>query len=115
MDFDRLRHTEFAALNDGGIFLNSASVGPLPSRSGAALAACNRDRGRPGVWAIERINTILTEARWMASRLINADESEIALMPNTTTGLNVAAHALPLKSGDIVLTFDHEIDRKSIE
>ncbi|HEY8062050.1 MAG TPA: aminotransferase class V-fold PLP-dependent enzyme, partial [Gemmatimonadales bacterium] len=34
--------------------------------------------------------------------------SEIALMPNTTTGLNVAARALPLASGDIVLTFDRE-------
>jgi selenocysteine lyase/cysteine desulfurase len=108
MDLDELRRTEFAALNDGGIFLNSASVGPLPSRSVAALAACNRDRARPAMWPIERINAILTEARWMASRLINADESEIALMPNTTTGLNVAAHALPLRSGDIVLTFDHE-------
>lgn len=29
-------------------------------------------------------------------------------MPNTTTGINVAARALPLKSGDIVLTFDRE-------
>jgi cysteine desulfurase / selenocysteine lyase len=107
-DFAELRRTEFAALNDGGIFLNSASVGPLPSRSVAALAACNRDRARPGLWPIERINAILTEARWLAGRLINADESDIALMPNTTTGLNIAARALPLTSGDIVVTFDRE-------
>jgi hypothetical protein len=37
--FDELRRTEFAALNDGGIFLNSASIGPLPARSVAVLAA----------------------------------------------------------------------------
>ena len=108
MSFAQLRQTEFPALNDGSIFLNSASVGPLPSRTVAALAACNRDRARPGLWPIERINAILTEARWLAGRLINADESEIALMPNTTTGLNVAARALPLAAGDIVLTFDRE-------
>ncbi len=108
MSADDLRTTEFSGLNDGSVFLNSASIGPLPARSVAALAACNRDRARPGLWPLERINTILDEARWMAGRTINADESEIALMPNTTTGLNIAARALPLGSGDIVLTFDRE-------
>ncbi|MGH7524362.1 MAG: aminotransferase class V-fold PLP-dependent enzyme [Gemmatimonadales bacterium] len=106
--FETLRQTEFAALNDAGIFLNAASVGPLPARSVAVLAACNRDRARPGLWPIERINAILTAARWMSGRLINADEDEIALMPNTTTGLNIAARALPLTAGDVVLTFDKE-------
>jgi selenocysteine lyase/cysteine desulfurase len=108
VDFATLRRTEFAALDDGGVFLNSASMGPLPSRSVAALAACNRDRARPGLWPIERINAILGEARWLSGRLINADEDEIALMPNTTTGLNIAARALPLVPGDIVVTFDRE-------
>lgn len=106
--FDDLRRTEFAALNDGGIFLNSASIGPTPARSVAILAACNRDRARPGLWPVDRINTILDESRWLAGRLINAGEDEIALMPNTTTGLNIAAHALPLGAGDVVLTFDKE-------
>ena len=108
MNFDDLRRTEFAALNDGRVFLNSASIGPLPSRSVVALGACNRDRARPGLWPVDRINAILSESRWLAGRLINADEDEIALMPNTTTGLNVAARALPLTSGDVVLTFDRE-------
>jgi selenocysteine lyase/cysteine desulfurase len=40
--------------------------------------------------------------------LINASEDEIALMPNTTTGLNVAARSLPLAAGEVVLTFDGE-------
>jgi selenocysteine lyase/cysteine desulfurase len=57
---------------------------------------------------MERLNTILSESRWLAARLINAAEDEIALMPNTTTGLNVAARALPLGAGDVVLTFDGE-------
>jgi cysteine desulfurase / selenocysteine lyase len=106
--FDELRRTEFAALNDGGIFLNSASIGPMPARTVAVLAACNRDRARPALWPVERLNTILGESRWLAARLLNASEDEIALMPNTTTGLNVAAHALPLAPGDVVLTFDKE-------
>jgi selenocysteine lyase/cysteine desulfurase len=103
-----IRRTEFAALDGQGTYLNSASIGPMPSRSVAVLAACNRDRARPGLWPVERLNTILSESRWLAARLINAAEDEIALMPNTTTGLNVAAHALPLGRGDVVLTFDGE-------
>ena len=106
--FDELRHAEFAALDGQGIYLNSASIGPMPSRSVAVLAACNRDRAKPGLWPVERLNTILSESRWLSARLINAAEDEIALMPNTTTGLNVAARALPLGAGDVVLTFDGE-------
>ncbi len=107
-DFDDLRRAEFGALNDAGIFLNSASIGPMPARSVAVLAACNRDRARPALWPVDRLNTILSESRWLSARLVNAAEDEIALMPNTTTGLNIAAHALPLQSGDVVLTFDKE-------
>lgn len=106
--FEMIRRSEFAALDDGGIFLNSASVGPMPARSVAVLAAANRDRARPAMWPVERLNAILTESRYLGARLVNAHESEIALMPNTTTGLNVAAHALPLGQGDLVLTFDGE-------
>ncbi|MGH7594568.1 MAG: aminotransferase class V-fold PLP-dependent enzyme [Gemmatimonadales bacterium] len=108
VDVDRLRRTEFNALQDAGIYLNSASIGPLPARSVAVLEACNRDRARPGSWSLERINEILDSARRLAGRLINAKDGEIALMPNTTTGINVAARALPLEPGDIVLTFDRE-------
>ena len=106
--FDELRHAEFAALDGQGIYLNSASIGPMPSRSVAVLAACNRDRAKPGLWSVDRLNTVLSESRWLSARLINAAEDEIALMPNTTTGLNVAARALPLGAGDVVLTFDGE-------
>ncbi len=105
---EELRRTEFAALDGQGIYLNSASIGPMPARSVAILAACNRDRARPALWPVERQNAVLKESRWLASRLINAGEDEIALMPNTTTGLNIAARALPLGRGDVVLTFDGE-------
>lgn len=106
--FEELRRIEFGALNDGGVFLNSASIGPLPARSVALLGAANRDRARPAMWPVDRINAILSESRYLSARLINATEGEIALMSNTTIGLNVAAHALPLGAGDVVLTFDGE-------
>jgi len=42
MDLELLRRTESAAIDDGGIFLDSASISPMSSRSVALL-----DRGRP--------------------------------------------------------------------
>src|SRR5262245_20983610 len=103
-----MRANEFADVEQSGIYLNSASIGPLPARSVAALAACNADRAVPDRWSLDRINTILTGSRRLAARLLNAHEHDIALMPNTTTGLNVAARALPLCDGDVVVTFDRE-------
>jgi selenocysteine lyase/cysteine desulfurase len=51
---------------------------------------------------------LFTESRARAARLIGAEPAEIALMPNTTYGLNLAARALPLTPGDVVVTFDRE-------
>lgn len=107
-DFDELRRREFGALDGEGIFLNAASVGPMPARSIRVLDECNQDRARPASWPVERLNAILDGARSVAARLIGAEADEIALMPNTSTGLNVAARALPLRRGDIVLAFDRD-------
>ncbi len=108
IDVASLRHTEFAALDGAGIFLNSASIGPLPARTLAVVQQANRDRAAPFDWPRERLDRILGGARHRAARLIGAQDDDIALMPNTTTGINVAAHALGLGAGDLVLTFDRE-------
>lgn len=91
-----------------GAYLNSASTGPMPARAVAALARANRDRADPRLWTVERANAVLDRSRQLAARLIGAASDEIALMPNTTTGINVAAWALPLTRGDVVVTFDRE-------
>jgi selenocysteine lyase/cysteine desulfurase len=105
---EALREQEFAAITGAGAYLNSASTGPLPARAVAALSRANRDRADPRSWTVERANAVLDRSRLLAARLLNAEPEEIALMPNTTTGINVAAWALPLSRGDVVLTFDRE-------
>jgi selenocysteine lyase/cysteine desulfurase len=50
----------------------------------------------------------LAESRRLAAALINADVDEIALATNTSFGVNLAARALPLEPGDIVLVSDRE-------
>ncbi|MDZ4258273.1 MAG: aminotransferase class V-fold PLP-dependent enzyme [Gemmatimonadales bacterium] len=106
-DWNAIGREEFAAIQ-GGSYCNTASIGPMPTRAVRALAECNRDRAAPVSWTMDRLSGILQRARELSARLIGADADEIALMPNTTTGLNVAARALPLQPGDVVLTFDRE-------
>jgi selenocysteine lyase/cysteine desulfurase len=50
----------------------------------------------------------LERARELTARLVGASPREIALMVNTSYGINLAARALPLAAGDVVLGFDRE-------
>jgi selenocysteine lyase/cysteine desulfurase len=50
----------------------------------------------------------LARCRGLCAALIGAAADEIALMVNTTYGLNVAARCLPLQPGDVVVSSDRE-------
>jgi len=54
------------------------------------------------------IDEMRSNARTEAAGLINADESEIALVESTSHGLAIAAEALSLERGDRILTSDLE-------
>lgn len=54
------------------------------------------------------MDELRSRARPEAARLINAEESEIALVESTTHGLNIAAEILPLERGDRILMGDLE-------
>ncbi len=61
-----------------------------------------------------RLDEYLEIPRKALAGLLGADHSAIALVPNTTTGINIVARSLKLGPGDEVLTTDHEygaIDR----
>jgi selenocysteine lyase/cysteine desulfurase len=51
---------------------------------------------------------VLRRGRELGAALLNARVEEIALMVNTSYGINLAARALPLQAGDVVLTYDGE-------
>jgi cysteine desulfurase/selenocysteine lyase len=90
------------------IYLSNASVGPIPERTRLALEAFNAKRTAPHLLPDRDLFPMLEAARQAAARLIGADAAEIALMPSTSAGLNVAARALPLAPGDVVLLSDRE-------
>jgi cysteine desulfurase / selenocysteine lyase len=104
-----LRAREFPwTLAGDRIFLNHASTGPLPQRSVDRLNALNALRAEPWRYTVELQFGELAEARLKCARLIGADPREIALMVNTSYGLNLAARALPFEPGDVVITSDRE-------
>ena len=109
MSFDptELRRSDFPWTSQTS-YLDSASIGPLPARSLATLDAFNALRATPHRISKDVQFGALTRARSLAARLLNASVEEIALATNTSFGLNIAARALPLEPGDIVLLSDRE-------
>jgi len=89
-------------------YLAAASIGPLPERTRLAIEAFNAKRTAPHLIPDRDQFAILDAARAAAARLVNAEPEEIALAPNTSTGLHTAAGALPLAPGDVVLVSDRE-------
>lgn len=104
-----LRAREFPWLDaEGAVYLNSASTGPLPVRTVDTLGEWARRRQRPQTITLEEQFGILRTARARCAALIGADPSEIALAPNTSAGINLAARALPLGPGDVIVASDGE-------
>jgi selenocysteine lyase/cysteine desulfurase len=68
----------------------------------------NRKRAAPFQLPDRDILSTMAESRRLAAELIGAVPEEIALAINTGFGLSLAARALPLRPGDIVLASDRE-------
>src|SRR5213078_3821804 len=105
--FKALRTSEFPWTADT-IYLNNASIGPIPERTRRALDEFTAKRTAPHLLPDRELFTGLAEARLGVAQLINADPSEIALATNTGYGLNLAAQTLPLQRGETVLLSDKE-------
>jgi selenocysteine lyase/cysteine desulfurase len=107
MSFADFRPVEFPWTADV-TFLNHASTGPIPVRTQRAIDAVEHRRREPFRITDTHHVEVMQAARAAVARLIGADPAEIALMTNTTTGLNMAATSLPLSAGDTVLVPDGE-------
>jgi selenocysteine lyase/cysteine desulfurase len=104
-----LRAVEFPWTLAGDVaYLNHASTGPLPGRTITSLSEFDRLRAHPWRIAHDYQFGVLARSRELCARLVGAEPREIALMVNTTYGINFAARALPLAPGDVVLSSDRE-------
>ncbi|OLC06580.1 MAG: hypothetical protein AUH46_00015 [Gemmatimonadetes bacterium 13_1_40CM_70_15] len=102
-----LRDAEFPWTADT-VYLNNASIGPIPERTRRVVDAFTAKRTAPHLLPDRDLQAGLAAARDAAARLINADTGEIALATNTSWGLNLAARALPVLPGEKIVVSDRE-------
>ena len=90
-------------------YLNAASYSPLPLRTLEAGRAAVGRKGTPWTLEVGFANAQHERARLAAARLINAEASDIALIPSISYGVATAAKLLPPGRGTrvIVLENDH--------
>lgn len=84
----RLRQAEYPALS--GTFLNAASYGPLPQRTLQAVRDVERRRASAAITPDDFAGTF-DAARREAAALIGAQPRCVALTPNTSSGIAIAA------------------------
>jgi cysteine desulfurase / selenocysteine lyase len=110
MNLSAIRETEFPWTCDGRgvVYLNHASTGPTPQRTLRALHDANGRRAEPWRVTLEHQFGVTAHTRELVARLTGATPAEIAVMTNTSHGINLAARALPLREGDVVLSLERE-------
>jgi selenocysteine lyase/cysteine desulfurase len=89
-------------------YFDHAAVSPLTLPAAAALSAWTENILANGDTNWLDSHRAVEQTRATAARLIGADTHEIALVPNTTVGLNLVAEGLDWRPGDNVVTLADE-------
>ena len=89
-------------------YLDHAAVAPLSRAAQSKMIAFANEAAHDGTtlwpqWSGEVKTFRSTLAKW-----INASEAEIAMIPNTSYGINIVAEGYPWKQGDNVVIFEGE-------
>jgi len=111
MNVDKVR-SDFNVLGKGIVYLDSACMSLKPRQVIWKIneyyneypACVGRSNHRLG----EAAKNAYEDARKTIAKFIGAKPEEIIFTKNTTEGINLVAHSLPLKKGDVVLGTDKE-------
>lgn len=89
-------------------YFDHAAVGPLPAAAAVAIGQYAAEAASSGDFNWMSWFQSAERARHNAARLLNAKVEEVALVNNTTHGINLVAEGFPWKPGDNVLVPDNE-------
>ena len=84
-------------------YFDHSAVAPLSASAAGYLADWSRDAAENGAANWNAWRDGAERARQLAAQLIGASAAEIALVPNTTTGLSLVAEGLDWQPGDNVV------------
>jgi selenocysteine lyase/cysteine desulfurase len=90
------------------VYLNHASVAPLPRAAAAATAEVAQAFADEGGLAFDGYRDRVEEVRSTAAQLIGATADDVAFVKNTTEGLGFVASGLDWQEGDRVVVPDRE-------
>ncbi len=85
-------------------YLDHAAVGPISGPARDALADWMEDSCRNGASGYPAWVEKMEQLRTDAAAMIGATREELALVHNTTTGINLVAEGFPWKPGDNIVT-----------
>lgn len=89
-------------------YLNHAATAPISGPAAEAIAAWSQEAAEWGDTAWERWEQRASQVRRTVASLIGAGEDEVALVPNTTAGINLVSEGFPWREGDNVVTLANE-------
>jgi len=89
-------------------YFDHAAVSPLSRPAQQALETWSKEAANDGVVPWSRWTQRVERVRELAARLMHADPQEIALVPNTTSGIGLVAESYPWQPGDNVVTLGNE-------
>lgn len=89
-------------------YFDNAAVAPLSGPAQRALFDYAQQAATLGDTVWPQWEAHAEAARRRAAQLIGAEDSEIALVPNTTAGINLVAEGFPWQPGDRVVTLADE-------
>lgn len=89
-------------------YFDHAAVAPLPARAKKAVLDWLEQATNEGDVAWLQWAKRLEQVRARAAALVSAEPDEIALVPNTTTGISLVAEGFPWRAGDNIVTLANE-------
>jgi cysteine desulfurase/selenocysteine lyase len=89
-------------------YFDHAAVAPISAPAQAAIGRWLAQTAEEGAAVWSEWTGLVEHARNLAAAMIGADPDEIALVPNTTAGINLVAEGYPWKSGENVVTLANE-------
>jgi selenocysteine lyase/cysteine desulfurase len=89
-------------------YFDHAGVAPLPRPTADVLIEFARDNAANGVADWPRWRTTVETVRQLGARLLGANTDEIAVIHNTTEGINAVAEGFPWQPGDNLVTLSSE-------
>ena len=90
------------------VYFDHAAVAPLPAPTNRAIQTWLAEATNDGDVVWPRWADRIEQIRCDFATLVQADSAEIALVPNTTAGINLVAEGFPWQAGDNIVTLANE-------